>query len=132
MREDGIRRVLAELLGEHGEVAYAGVKEIAEGKTTFEQFMRASGPEEDAHAIALIPRVIVQPTIRERLEAWKWLAEQQNGKAAVTVRAEVKQEPPPPPDYDALSDEELLQLEAMLAKVVKDQEQNTVDGELIE
>lgn len=87
-RKKAHRAYLRQLLGERGERAYDAILDIAEGRTSFEVLAREPGPEEDFASAAQIPIVRKVPSIRERLDAWEFLAEQLNGKAPQSIEVE--------------------------------------------
>lgn len=87
-RKKAHRAYLRQLLGERGERAYDAILDIAEGRTSFEVLAREPGPNEDLGSAAQIPIVRRVPSIRERLDAWEFLAEQLNGKAPQSIEVE--------------------------------------------
>jgi hypothetical protein len=126
------RSYLRELIGQRGEKAYDGILAVAEGRLTFSRLVREPHAYEDAHAVTLIPTVKVVPSIRERMDAWTFLAEQLNGKSSIEVHVEHTEKGAP--DYAELSDDELAQLERSLAKVRRQVASlgEEVEGELLE
>lgn len=124
------RAELKRLIGEHGEVAALGILDIAEGRTTIEQLVRKPYPHEDTASVALIPKVVIQPSIRERLDAYAFLYEQLNGKATVDVEV-AHEHSVSVRDYSKLSDTELASLEAALAKAELPSG-DVVEGEVVE
>ena len=85
---------------------------------------RRPGPHEDAASASMIP--LVPPTIKERVEAAQWLAEQRNGKAPASVDIEVDDGPRRRMrDLSKLTDAELEAAETLLAKA------EIVEGELV-
>lgn len=129
-RRKGHRKYLADLIGEHGELAYDGILRIAQGLETYETLSREPGPDEDIASVALIPKVRKVPSIRERLDAWQILAEHLNGKPAVEIDVSHTVNTEPRRDYSKLSDAELEQLERMLAAAETNPPQ-IVEGEIV-
>jgi hypothetical protein len=112
------RDYLARIIGNHGERAYDGILAIAEGRASFQKLVRNPQAHESAHDVALIPTVTVQPTIKERYEAYKFLAESLNGSPtkSIDVHTSTSQSGPVEPSYDDFEDSELEQLEAQLRR----------------
>lgn len=115
-RPKGHKAVLRELIGEFGTKAYRGILDIAEGRTSIKVLAREPGPTEDAMSAALIPIVEKVPSIRERLDAWEFLAEALNGKATQAIDLHASVETANKTDLGKLDDEALVQLEALLAR----------------
>lgn len=125
-RRKSHKNYLKGLLGDHGERAYDIALDIAEGRLTFEQLTRKPGAGEDAVSASLIPTVKVVPSIRERLDAAIFLAEQLNGKATVSVDVE-HTHTTEGRDYSRLDDGQLETLERLLSEADAD----VVEGELV-
>lgn len=124
------RAELRRLIGDLGEVAAKGILDIAEGRTCVETLVRKPYPHEDTTQVALIAKVDVYPSIRERLDAYEFLFEQLNGKATVDVEV-AHEHNVSVRDYSKLSDTELAALEAALAKAELPSGQ-VVEGEVVE
>jgi hypothetical protein len=123
------RAVLERLIGENGERAYEGILAIAEGRISLEVLSREPKPHEDSVSVALIPTVRRVPSIRERLDAWEFLAEQLNGKAVSSIDLTARVDAAPPQrDYARLTDEELAAAERALRKAVRG---DVVDAEIV-
>jgi hypothetical protein len=115
-RPKGHKAVLRELIGEYGHKAYAAILDIAEGRVSIEVLAREPGPTEDSMSAALIPIVKKVPSIRERLDAWEFLAEALNGKATQAIDLHASVETASKVDLGKLDDEHLVQLETLLAR----------------
>lgn len=128
VRRADLMAQLDELIGENAINAYRLAWEIAQGKVTAP--VRAPLANEDAHHVALIPRV--EPTIAERITCVMWLAEQRNGKASRRIDLTIDDKKKGLEDFDfsALSEAELAQLENMALKAQRAAEVNVVDGEI--
>lgn len=115
-RPKGHKAVLRELIGEFGTKAYRGILDIAEGRTTIKVLAREPGPTEDSMSAALIPIIEKVPSIRERLDAWEFLAEALNGKATQAIDLHASVETANKVDLGKLSEERLALLESVLSE----------------
>lgn len=104
-------RTLDRMLGDSAMEAYIFATAVMRGQVAAPARKPAQG--EDAASVALIP--LVGPTIRERLDAAIWLAEQRNGKAVssteIDLRAGLEVEALPTLRVEALSDQALKEIE---------------------
>lgn len=121
--------LLDQLLGENATEAYIFAANVMRGQVQVPA--RKPHPGEDAASVALIPSI--GPSVRERLDAAVWLAEQRNGKAPSSASIDVQGAIALPVvriDPGKLTDEELERLEALALKAL-DSGGNVVDGEIV-
>jgi hypothetical protein len=121
--------MLDQMLGDNAVECYVFAANVMRG--TASGPARKPAPGEDVSSAALIP--LVPPTIRERLDAAQWLAEQRNGRAPSTTSLELSgslELPNVRINPEKLTDDELERLEALTLKALETGE--TVDGEFVE
>lgn len=121
--------LLDQLLGDQGAEAYIFAANVMRGQVSVPA--RKPHPGEDAASVALIPNI--GPTVRERLDAAVWLAEQRNGRAPSSTSIDVQGSIALPVvrlDPGKLTDAELEHMEALALKAL-DSGAETVDGEII-
>jgi hypothetical protein len=117
------------MLGANAIEAYVFAAQVMRGQVSAPA--RKPVPGEDAASVALIP--LVGPTIRERLDAAQWLAEQRNGRAPASTSIELAatvEIPGARVDPAKLSDQELEVFEALALKALDTGEE--VDGEVVD
>lgn len=134
------RAYLRKLIGDKGEIAFDLLWSIARGELSFETLSREPGPNEDTISAALIPKVRIVPSIRERMDAAEILLAHLVGKpvSAVEVEAHVAHEHRigSARDLSKLADADLAQLEALLSKATPARpagaSEAVVDAEIVE
>lgn len=121
--------MLDQMLGENAIEAFVFAANVMRGNVSAPA--RKPAPGEDAASAALIP--LVGPTVRERLDAAQWLAEQRNGRAPASTSIELAatvEIPGARVDPSKLTDQELEAFESLALKALDTGE--VVDGEIVE
>ena len=123
--------MLDQMLGENAIECYVFAANVMRGQVSAPA--RKPAPGEDSSSAALIP--LIGPTIRERLDAALWLAEQRNGRAPSSTSVELTANVNMPLarlDPSRLTDAELEQFETLALKAVThDAEGEIVDAEIV-
>lgn len=126
-----VARWLDQLLGDNAIETYLFAIQVMRGQVSGPARKPAQG--EDAASVSLIPTV--GPTIRERLDAAQWLAEQRNGKSAQAAQVEITGDlnvtETRSVDLDRLTDEELAFMERIQRKL-EPAAGETVEGESVQ
>ena len=122
-------RMLDQMLGENAIEAFVFAANVMRGNVSAPA--RKPAPGEDVSSAALIP--MVGPTVRERLDAAQWLAEQRNGRAPASSSIELTATidlPGVRVDPSKLTDQELEAFESLALKALDTGEES--EGEIVE
>ena len=122
-----LRKLIDQHFGHGAEDAIQFLADVVKGRSVIPA--RAPGRGEDSVSVALIP--MVPPTFKEKIEAARTILAYRYGLPHQHVSVEAPPADVPQMDYEALSDEELEQLERLTEKATPASEA-VVDAEVSE